>query len=242
MARGAGRCGRPRCRGAGAPVSAWPRNTGARATGSRHRASRDPGPFAGARRGPCRPCRGCKRGSCPSKVAGREPGGCGGPGFLDDSPAPDGRKPSPGPRWPDTATARHRTDGAQHGIGHGVRLPAQRGAQAVVDRLPGGRRHAGHELLRPAGIRGAAGLLPSHRQRRHSVPRVVPARPCRHPHRGRRRARVLVGLHVRVPDAFPGHARTERQPAGGYQQARRAAADRLRDGAARPMGRVGIRL
>ncbi len=47
---------------------------------------------------------------------------------------------------------------------HGVRLPLRPPAQAAVHRLPLQRRHAGRELLRPAGIRGTTGELHRHRQ------------------------------------------------------------------------------
>ena len=109
---------------------------------------------------------------------------------------------------------------------HGVRLPARHAAQAAVDRLPRHRRHARPFLLRPAGVRGAAGELHRHRQGRHARASLVPAGPHRDTDRRRRGAGVLVGIDVRVPDAGPGAARAGRQSAGADQPAHRQAPDR----------------
>jgi len=60
---------------------------------------------------------------------------------------------------------------------HGLQLPLRPGAEAVLDRLPGGHRRARRRLLRPARLRGAPGQLPRHRQGGGAGGALVPARP-----------------------------------------------------------------
>ena len=57
-----------------------------------------------------------------------------------------------------------------------------------------------------------------------------------------RRADLLVGIDVRIPDALAGHARAGGKPARADQPADRAAADRLRRVARPAVGHLGIRL
>ena len=94
------------------------------------------------------------------------------------------------------------------------------------------RRRARPELLRSAGLRGAARELLRHRQGRRSGPPLVPSRPRRDPGRAWRRADLVVGIDVRISDAVAGHARAGRKPARADQPADRAAPDRLRGDAA----------
>ena len=89
---------------------------------------------------------------------------------------------------------------------HGIRLPARHAAQVAVDRLSRHRRHAGSFLLRPARLGSQAGELHRHRQGRRGRAPLVPAGTHRDAHRRGRGAGVLVGIHVRVPDARPGDA------------------------------------
>ena len=57
-----------------------------------------------------------------------------------------------------------------------------------------------------------------------------------------RRADLLVGIDVRIPDALAGHARAGGKPAGADQPADRAAADRLWHVTRPALGRLGVRL
>ena len=75
------------------------------------------------------------------------------------------------------------------------------------------RRRARPQLLRPARLRGAPRELRRDRQGRRAGVALVPARPRADAGRPRLRARLVVGLDVRVPDADAGHARADRQPA-----------------------------
>ena len=61
----------------------------------------------------------------------------------------------------------------------GVRLPLRPDAQALLDRLPGRRRRARPELLRPPRLRGAPRELRRDRQGRRAGVALVPARPRR---------------------------------------------------------------
>ena len=69
------------------------------------------------------------------------------------------------------------------------------------------------ELLRSSGLGGAAGELLRHRQGRRSRPALVPARSRRDAGRAWRRADLLVGIDVRISDAFAGHAGAGRKSA-----------------------------
>ena len=86
----------------------------------------------------------------------------------------------------------------------GFLLPAAAGPQAAVDRLPRRGAAARRELLRPARLRGAPDQPVRHRQGRHPDRALVPARPADRRDRLQRRADVVVGLDVRVPDAAAG--------------------------------------
>ena len=86
----------------------------------------------------------------------------------------------------------------------GFLVPAAAGAQAAVDRLPRRGAPARRELLRPAGLGGAADQPVRHRQGRSADRALVPARPADRRDRLPRRADVVVGLDVRVPDAAAG--------------------------------------
>ena len=68
----------------------------------------------------------------------------------------------------------------------GLPLPLRSRAQAPVDRLPGRGRKPRPELLRPAGVGGAARELPGDRQGRRPGEALVPARARDHTHRSRR--------------------------------------------------------
>ena len=68
----------------------------------------------------------------------------------------DARPTAPGDRRPGPAALP----------GDGLQLPVRPDPQALLDRLPGPRRHARPELLRPARLRGAPGQLPRDRQGR----------------------------------------------------------------------------
>ena len=135
-----------------------------------------------------------------------------------------------------------RSDGADDGAGDGLRLSARPRPQAAVDRLSGRRRHPRPELLRSSRVRGAACELHRDRQGRRPGAALVPSRPCRHTDRAWRRADLVVGIDVRIPDALAGHARAGGQPAGTDQSADRAAADRLWHVARPALGRLGVRL
>ena len=112
----------------------------------------------------------------------------------------------------------------------------------AVDRISGARRRARHELLRSAGVRGAARQLLRHRQGRRRRQALVPARPRRDAGRPWRRADFVVGIDVRVSDAVAGHARAGGQPARADQPSGRAPADRLRRQTRSAVGHFGIRL
>ncbi len=78
-------------------------------------------------------------------------------------------------------------------------------AQAAVDRLPRRASTSSTRLLRPARLRGAADQPVRHRQGRRADRALVPARPPDRRDRLPRRAALVVGLDVRVPDAAAGH-------------------------------------
>ncbi len=79
------------------------------------------------------------------------------------------------------------------------------------------------ELLRSAGLRGAARQLLRHRQGRRPGATLVPPRPLRDAGRAWRRADLLVGIDVRISDAVARHARAGRKPARADQPSDRAA-------------------
>ena len=97
--------------------------------------------------------------------------------------------------------------------------------------------HARSELLRSARLRGAARELHRDRQGRRSGAALVSPRPRRDAGRARRRADLVVGIDVRVPDAVARHARAGRQPDRADEPPDRAPPDRLRGDARRPVGR-----
>ena len=90
------------------------------------------------------------------------------------------------------------------------------------------RRHARRQLLRPAGLGGAARKLLRHRQGRRSGAPLVPPGPRGDAGRPWRGADLVVGIDVRISDAVAGHAGAGRKPARADQSADRAPADRLR--------------
>ena len=111
-------------------------------------------------------------------------------------------------------------------------LPARPGKEAAVDRLLRGDQHARPQLLRPAGLRGAAGQPVRHRQGRRGDPALVPAGPGRDAGGGGIGADLVVGQHVRISDAVAGHARACRIGSGTDQPADRGRARGLWRGAA----------
>ena len=109
---------------------------------------------------------------------------------------------------------------------------------AIGYRTPEG--DARSQLLRPVGLRGEAGKLRGHRQGRCLAATLVSAGPGAHTRRARGRARLLVGLHVRVPDAAARDAAAREQPARSHLPARGRAPDPVRRGALRALGRLRI--
>ena len=84
----------------------------------------------------------------------------------------------------------------------GLQLPVRRAARALLHRIPAHQPHAGPVVLRPPGLRGAAGQLRGHRQGRRPGGPLVPSR-TRAVARGRGdRPDVLERDDVRVPDAL----------------------------------------
>ena len=83
-------------------------------------------------------------------------------------------------------------------------VPAARGPQAAVDRLPRRRAPARRKLLRPACFGSAADQPVRHRQGRHPDRTLVQAWPSDRRDRLPRRADVVVGLDVRISDAAAG--------------------------------------
>ena len=84
--------------------------------------------------------------------------------------------------------------------------------------------------------------LSGDRSGRGAVVALVPPGTAAHARREGLRARLVVGLDVRVPDARPHHGRPHRQPARGLDAARGRPPDPLRRRARRAVGRVGVRL
>ena len=101
---------------------------------------------------------------------------------------------------------------------------------------------AGSQLLRPPGLRGAAGQLLRDRQGRRASPALVPARPSHDAGRARRGSDLLVRLDVRISDAAARHARACRKFARSDRSARGASSNRLRREARVAMGRFRIRV
>jgi cyclic beta-1,2-glucan synthetase len=131
---------------------------------------------------------------------------------------------------------------AIHGHRDGLRLSARSGPQAARNRLSRRGGRARPELLRPARLRGAPGELRRDREGRRRVAALVPARAGRDAGPPRRGADFLVGIDVRVPDAFARHARTGREPSRADEPSRRRAADQLWRHARCALGNFGIRL
>ena len=134
----------------------------------------------------------------------------------------------------------NRERGAGDGQRHGLRLPVRQPSQAALDRLPRERRPARFELLRSPRLRSAARQLYRDRQGRRAGAALVSPRAGGHPDRSRRGADLLVGIHIRVPDALARHARAGRQPAGADQPAGRDTADRVRRKPRSAVGHLGI--
>ena len=126
--------------------------------------------------------------------------------------------------------------------GDGLRLPLRPRAAAALDRLPDRRRHARPELLRPAGLRGAARELRRDRQGRRAGAALVPPRARAHAGRSRLGADLVVGIDVRVPDAVAGDARAGGEPARADQPPGRATAPEVRRRARRALGRLRVGL
>jgi cyclic beta-1,2-glucan synthetase len=121
-------------------------------------------------------------------------------------------------------------------------LPVRPGPASLCHRLRRDRAPPRHQLLRPAGLGGAAVQLRGHRARPGPAGPLVLAGP---PAGGRpRRAHpgVVERLHVRVPDAAAGHAHLCGHAAGPDLPRGGAAADRLRPRPRRALGHLGVGL
>jgi cyclic beta-1,2-glucan synthetase len=140
------------------------------------------------------------------------------------------------------ATARARGGCPRDGHGDGIRVPLRPDADAVLDRVSRERREPRRRPVRPAGLGGAAPELHRHRQGRRAHAALVPARALADAGGEGLRAALVVGLHVRVPDAGPDHARAEWQSARTDLPPRDTAADLLRGGTQRAVGNVGVRV
>ena len=124
-------------------------------------------------------------------------------------------RPKPGDGSPAAAALVRRLAGDRRRgpaalPGDGLRLPVRPDPQALLDRVPGPRRHAGSQLLRPARLRGPPRQLPRDRQGRRRPGPLVPARPRADARRSWLRPDLVVRVDVRVPDAGPRHARSRR--------------------------------
>ena len=123
-----------------------------------------------------------------------------------------------------------------------VRLPLRPHPEDLLDRLPGHGRKPRSRRIRPPRLRGASRQL--HRDREGGRARValVPPRPADDAGGPGRRARLLVRLDVRVPDAGPRHEGSTRQPARADLPVRRAAPDELWGRSRGAVGHLGIGL
>ena len=95
----------------------------------------------------------------------------------------------------------------------GLRLPLRPDAQALLDRLPRGRRRARLRTATTCSPPRRGSRASSRSPRATSRRALVPARPRADAGRPRLGAGLVVGLDVRVPDAVAGDARAGRQPA-----------------------------
>ena len=124
----------------------------------------------------------------------------------------------------------------QQAMEHGLLLPLRPRAQAVRHRLPGGQPRPRRVVLRPAGLRSAAGQLRGHRQERRAGRSLVPPGAQPDPRRRGHRPGLLEREHVRVPDAGAGDAVLSLHPARPDPPQRRPAPDQLRRRARRALG------
>ena len=159
----------------------------------------------------------------------------------------DGREPRAGPRPARHARAPPRPSLAAERPGagrrHGLRLPLRPDAQAVRDRLPRRRRHA--------RLRAATTCSPRRRAWRASSRSPRATSRSSHwfrlgraltPVGARLRARVLVGVDVRVPDAGARDAVAGREPARADRRLVVRRQITLRRRARRALGRLGVGL
>src|SRR5262252_4774696 len=140
------------------------------------------------------------------------------------------------------AARRRRAAGPRALRRHGLRVPVRPAAPALLHRLSRGRWIARRRALRSLGLGGAADQLCRDRPGRRAGRALVPPRPPDDAGRVRYRARLVVGLDVRVLDARAGHAGTRRQPARADVPPGRPAADLLRAGSRYSLGYLGIGL
>ena len=124
--------------------------------------------------------------------------------------------------------------------GDGVRLPVRPRATAALDRVPGGRRRARSQLLRPARLRSASRELRRDREGRRPGAALVPPRARPDAGRPRLGADLVVRIDVRVPDAVAGDARAGGEPARADEPLHRSPADEVRGQASGALGRFGI--
>ena len=141
------------------------------------------------------------------------------------------------------ATARDRGSRRPRPVrGDGLRLPFRRTPSALRHRLPGRRRIPRRGAVRPAGLGGAAHELRGDRAGRGARRALVPAGAADDPRRVGHRARFVVRLDVRVPDARARHAHARRKRSRPDLPPRGQAPDDLRARPGRAVGCLGVGL
>ena len=140
------------------------------------------------------------------------------------------------------AAARDRRGRTRDGHGDGVRVPLRPDADALRDRVSPERREPRRRPLRPARLGGTPAELRRDREGRRADAALVPPRAAADAGGQGLGAAVVVGVDVRVPDAGADHARADRKPARADLPPGGTAADRVRGGARRAVGNVGVRV
>ncbi len=148
---------------------------------------------------------------------------------------PDSRQPAD--RLPPHERALRGAD-----PGDGLLLPLRPTPTGVPHRLQPGRRQAGRQPLRPAGIGGAPGEPGGHRQARRPAVALAAPRPPADANRRLAGAAVVERHDVRVPDAAAAHALLHGHAARPVLPHRGDAPDGVRRRPRRPVGYLRIRL